>query len=212
MKTLRNLFIAATLCAVLAAPALIAEEETAKKSAEAKVNKYFGQLSCAMCALKKTDSCQAALTQEVAGKQGKIVKHVTLLTNNETAKDFHSNICSGDQVNVTVTGLIAVSGDAKQIAASKIQKSKSELTGQLSCAMCALKKTDSCQAALTVSRTKADGKSTELTLLLLNNQTAKDFHKNICSGDQVSVTVKGYVSGKTGKKALVASEITKSAK
>ena len=125
MKTLRNLFIAATLCAVLAAPALIAEEETAKKSAEAKVNKYFGQLSCAMCALKKTDSCQAALT---------------------------------------------------------------------------------------VSRTKADGKSTELTLLLLNNQTAKDFHKNICSGDQVSVTVKGYVSGKTGKKALVASEITKSAK
>ena len=75
------------------------------------------------------------------------------------------------------------------------------LTGKGECAKCSLKKTESCQMALTV---KEDGK--DQTYLVANNDTSKAFHKNICSSTK-DVKVTGTIKEEGGKKVLEAKKI-----
>lgn len=104
----------------LAIPLTASAEEDSKKAK--KERKTRGVLSCAKCSLGKTDSCQAALTFKRKNKQGEQIDRVLLLKNNEVAKAFHDNICSGDKVPVVVTGIREGKGKNMVILASKIQK------------------------------------------------------------------------------------------
>ncbi len=72
------------------------------------------------------------------------------------------------------------------------------IKGKGECAKCSLKKTDSCQMAVTTK----DGTQ----YLVENNDTSKKFHKNICT-EEKDVEVTGTVSEKDGKKVITASKI-----
>jgi hypothetical protein len=72
------------------------------------------------------------------------------------------------------------------------------IKGKGECAKCSLKKTESCQMAVTTK----DG----TTYLVENNDTSKKFHKNICT-EEKDVEVTGTVSEKDGKKMITASKI-----
>lgn len=88
-----------------------------------------------------------------------------------------------------VMAIPAMAGDAK-------------LEGEATCAKCTLKQTDSCQAAITVIG--ADGKKE--TILADKNDTAKAFHKTICT-DTVKVKAEGAITEKDGKKTIALSKI-----
>jgi len=77
-----------------------------------------------------------------------------------------------------------------------------KIAGDAMCAKCALKQTDACQMAINVKN--ADGK--EETLLVENNQVAKDFHKNICK-ETKSVNGEGEITEKDGKKTIALTKI-----
>jgi hypothetical protein len=88
--------------------------------------------------------------------------------------------------------IAALSGLAVFAADTQTIKGKGE------CAKCSLKKTDSCQMAVTTK----DG----TMYLVENNDISKKFHKNICT-DEKDVEVTGTVSEKDGKKIITASKI-----
>lgn len=75
------------------------------------------------------------------------------------------------------------------------------ITGQGTCAKCALHETADCQ---TVIQTKEHGQ--KVTYYLADNPTSKDFHENICKKPE-KVTATGTVSEENGKKILTASKI-----
>lgn len=75
------------------------------------------------------------------------------------------------------------------------------LKGEAKCAKCALKQSDKCQ---TVIQAEKNGKT--VTYYLTSNDTAKGFHKNVCS-DTKKVTAKGTVKEEDGKKMLTVSKI-----
>lgn len=75
------------------------------------------------------------------------------------------------------------------------------ITGQGTCAKCALHETDKCQ---TVIQTKEHGQ--KVTYYLADNAVSKDFHDNICKKPE-KVTATGTVSEENGKKILTASKI-----
>jgi len=75
------------------------------------------------------------------------------------------------------------------------------ITGDASCAKCAMHQSDTCQ---TVVKTTADGKD---TLYYLTGKAAKTFHKNICEGGTEKVTVSGKVTEKDGKLMLDATKV-----
>jgi hypothetical protein len=79
---------------------------------------------------------------------------------------------------------------------------ETKLTGEATCAKCTLKKADSCQAAITV--TKADG--TKETYLAAKNDVAKGFHSKICT-DTVQVNAEGTVTEKDGSKEIALTKI-----
>lgn len=119
MKIFHSILVVVALS--LAIPSVVAEE----KKAEKKERTIRGVLACAKCTLKKTKSCQAALTVKRKNKEGEQIERVILLKNNETAKAFHDNICPpGDKVLVRVTGLIEGKQKNRMLVASKIEKAK----------------------------------------------------------------------------------------
>ncbi len=120
MKTFKS--ILAIIALSVAIPSIAAEEKKAAKQERT----FRGVLACAKCTLKKTKSCQAALTAQRKNKQGEAVERVFLLKNNEIARAFHNNICSGDKVPVKVTGVWegARRSQNRVIVASKIEKVK----------------------------------------------------------------------------------------
>lgn len=122
MKSFKSILAIAALA--LAIPFVATADEGEKKAK--KERKTKGVLVCAKCSLKKTDSCQAALTINRKNKQGKEINRVFLLTNNDVAKAFHKNICSGDKVPVNVTGVRNGKGKNMTITASKIEKAKAK--------------------------------------------------------------------------------------
>ena len=75
------------------------------------------------------------------------------------------------------------------------------ITGDASCAKCALHQADKCQ---TVVKATVAGK--EVSYYLVGKE-AKAFHGKICSGTTEKVTVTGTVNEKEGKQMLNASKI-----
>ena len=77
-----------------------------------------------------------------------------------------------------------------------------KIAGDAKCAKCDLKQTDECQMAIEVKN--ADGKKE--TMLVENNQVAKDFHKNICK-ETKAVNGEGTITEKDGKKTIALTKI-----
>lgn len=77
-----------------------------------------------------------------------------------------------------------------------------KFAGNAMCAKCELKQTEVCQMAIKVKN--ADGK--EDTLLVTDNQVAKDFHKTICKETR-AVNGEGTISEKDGKKMMTLTKI-----
>ena len=75
------------------------------------------------------------------------------------------------------------------------------VTGDASCAKCALHQADKCQ---TVVKATVAGKEVSYNL---TGKEAKAFHGKICSGSTEKVTVTGTVSEKDGKQMLNATKI-----
>ena len=121
MKSFKSILAIAALAIAIPFAASAEEKKAAKKERTTK-----GVLVCAKCSLKKTDSCQAALTINRKNKEGKEINRVFLLKNNDVAKAFHKNICSGDKVPVAVTGVREGKGKNITITASKIEKAKAK--------------------------------------------------------------------------------------
>ncbi len=77
-----------------------------------------------------------------------------------------------------------------------------KFSGTAMCAKCALKQADECQMAIKIKDT--DGKVE--TLLVENNQIAKDFHDNICKKN-ADVNAEGTVTEIGGKKVVTLKKI-----
>ena len=75
------------------------------------------------------------------------------------------------------------------------------VTGEGTCAKCALHETDKCQ---TVIQTEENGK--KVTYYLAQNKVSKDFHDNVCEKPQ-KITATGTVKEKDGKMVLTATKI-----
>lgn len=76
-----------------------------------------GEAKCAKCALDETDKCQTAI--EVTTNGAKVVYY---LENNDVAKAFHKNVCTGS-ANVVATGSVEMKEGKHVMTASKIEKS-----------------------------------------------------------------------------------------
>jgi len=77
-----------------------------------------------------------------------------------------------------------------------------KITGEASCAKCALNLTAECQNAITI--TGKDGKKE--VILMEQNAVAKDFHSTICQ-DPAKVKAEGVMAERDGKKVLTATKI-----
>ncbi len=77
-----------------------------------------GEGKCAKCSLKEADKCQNVIE---AKEGGKTVKYY--VTQNETAKEFHDNICK-EPKKVTATGTVKEVDGKKELTVSKIELAK----------------------------------------------------------------------------------------
>ena len=77
-----------------------------------------------------------------------------------------------------------------------------KITGDATCAKCTLKTADACQMAITYKN--AEGK--DETILVENNQVAKDFHPTICKTTE-KVNAEGSITEKDGKKTLTLTKV-----
>jgi hypothetical protein len=73
-----------------------------------------GEGKCAKCSLKETEKCQNVI-------EAKGVKYY--VTQNETAKEFHDNICK-EPKKVTATGTVKEVNGKKELTVSKIELAK----------------------------------------------------------------------------------------
>ena len=74
-----------------------------------------GTLECGKCELHQTDKCQNVLKVTQGDKST-----LYYLTDNETSKTNHSEVCAAPKDNVTVTGTVSTKGDKNMLTASKI--------------------------------------------------------------------------------------------
>ena len=77
-----------------------------------------GEGKCGKCSLKETEKCQNVIE---AKEGGKTVKYY--LTQNETSKEFHDNICK-EAKKVTATGTVKEVDGKKELTVSKIELAK----------------------------------------------------------------------------------------
>jgi hypothetical protein len=96
------------LVGLLAIPAFAADKEVT----------ITGLGQCAKCALHETDKCQNTIQTEENGK-----KVIYYLTENDTSKDFHDNICKKSE-KVTATGKVSEKDGKKILTVSKIEAAK----------------------------------------------------------------------------------------
>ncbi len=78
-----------------------------------------GEAKCAKCSLKETSKCQTVV--QAAGEDGKTVTYY--LANNQTAKDFHENVCQ-EPKKVTATGTVTMVDGKHQLTVAKIEVAK----------------------------------------------------------------------------------------
>ncbi|MBI3881654.1 MAG: hypothetical protein HY301_16520 [Verrucomicrobia bacterium] len=115
MKNLLKIFsLLAVAFALAAAPAVFADKATK----EAKERTFTGELKCAKCALKESDTCQNVLETEVKG-----AKHNLWLEANEVSKAFHETVCK-EPKKATVTGKVKQEGGKMVLTAAKIELAK----------------------------------------------------------------------------------------
>ena len=98
--------------------------------------------------------------------------------------------------------LFVVPGLLGMVMSVSVMAEDVKITGEASCAKCALNLTSECQNAITI--TGKDGKKE--VILMEQNAVAKDFHSTICQ-DPAKVKAEGVLAEKDGKKVLTATKI-----
>jgi hypothetical protein len=177
-------------------------EEAPKKEAKAKPAKkkvaasltIKGTGSCLKCALKKSDSCQNAITTSVNGKE-----KLYVFAKNECSNGFHKNLCS-TTAEIVAVGTLADEGNVFTPTSLKLQEKKT-LTGEALCLKCELKKSRTCQNAVRVS---VDGK--DVIYALDQNKVSRAFHSKVCQST-IKVIAEGTVAEINGKLEFTASKI-----
>ena len=99
-------------------------------------------------------------------------------------------------------GCCPVADKAACSMADKNCGEKVTITGDMVCAKCKLHLTDQCQTVIQVEK---DGKT--VNYYLVDNETAKASHGEICSGQSKKVTAMGCVAEKDGKQSFTACKI-----
>ena len=100
-----------------------------------------------------------------------------------------------------IAGLVLIALATPSFAADK-EKEKT-ITGEAKCAKCALKETSKCQ---TVIETKNKEGGKPVLYYVVNNDVAKEFHKNVCT-DTKKVKAIGTVKKVDGKNEFEATKI-----
>jgi hypothetical protein len=185
-----------TVCGLLAA------WTTPAQAGEGKDKTVKGKGLCAKCALDEASSCQNAVQFKKEAKEGEEAKKVTVyMAKNDVAKDFHGEICKSTKPVVARGDIKKVDGKYVLTAKNIELQSDMTLTGLAQCGKCSLKETSSCQTAI---QAKENGK--DVTYFLTSNDTAKDFHSNVCQGKK-KVKAKGALKEKDGKNHFTAKKI-----
>ena len=109
---MRNTLAGLAACVVMMGAGMLwADDAAASKEVTLK-----GTLTCAKCDLKETAKCQNVLK---VTEGDKVVKYY--LTENQTSKTSHKDVCSAPKDNVSVTGVVSEKDGKKMIEASKIE-------------------------------------------------------------------------------------------
>jgi hypothetical protein len=170
--------------------------DTGKKKVPASLT-IKGTGSCLKCALKKSDTCQNALTATINGKE-----KLYVFAKNECSNGFHKNLCSA-QAEIVAVGTLAEEGDQSIFTPSSLKlQEKKTLTGEALCLKCELKQSRTCQNAIRVS---VDGK--DLIYALDQNKVSRSFHSKVCQST-VAVVAQGTIADINGKLEFTASEIS----
>jgi RecG-like helicase len=103
----------------IAALAILALATPSVAQAKEKEVTITGEAKCAKCSLHQGDKCQTVVQAE--GKNGKMVTYY--LTDTDTAKSFHENVCH-EPKKVTVTGKAKKVDGKRELAASEIKITK----------------------------------------------------------------------------------------
>jgi len=170
--------------------------DTGKKKVPASLT-IKGTGSCLKCALKKSDTCQNALTTSINGKE-----KLYVFAKNECSNGFHKNLCSA-QAEIVAIGTLAEEGDQSIFTPTSLKlQEKKTLTGEALCLKCELKQARTCQNAIRVS---VDGK--DLIYALDQNKVSRSFHSKVCQST-VAVVAQGTIANMNGKLEFTASEIS----
>ena len=170
--------------------------DTGKKKVPASLT-IKGTGSCLKCALKKSDTCQNALTTTINGKE-----KLYVFAKNECSNGFHKNLCSA-QAEIVAIGTLAEEGDQSIFTPTSLKlQEKKTLTGEALCLKCELKQARTCQNAIRVS---VDGK--DLIYALDQNKVSRSFHSKVCQST-VAVVAQGTIADINGKLEFTASEIS----
>lgn len=170
--------------------------DTGKKKVPASLT-IKGTGSCLKCALKKSDTCQNALTTTINGKE-----KLYVFAKNECSNGFHKNLCSA-QAEIVAVGTLAEEGDQSIFTPTSLKlQEKKTLTGEALCLKCELKQARTCQNAIRVS---VDGK--DLIYALDQNKVSRSFHSKVCQST-VAVVAQGTIADINGKLEFTASEIS----
>jgi hypothetical protein len=170
--------------------------DTGKKKVPASLT-IKGTGSCLKCALKKSDTCQNALTATINGKE-----KLYVFAKNECSNGFHKNLCSA-QAEIVAVGTLAEEGDQPIFTPTSLKlQEKKTLTGEALCLKCELKQSRTCQNAIRVS---VDGK--DLIYALDQNKVSRSFHSKVCQST-VAVVAQGTIADINGKLEFTASEIS----
>ncbi|MDB4626234.1 DUF6370 family protein [bacterium] len=170
--------------------------DTGKKKVPASLT-IKGTGSCLKCALKKSDTCQNALTATINGKE-----KLYVFAKNECSNGFHKNLCSA-QAEIVAVGTLAEEGDQSIFTPTSLKlQEKKTLTGEALCLKCELKQSRTCQNAIRVS---VDGK--DLIYALDQNKVSRSFHSKVCQST-VAVVAQGTIADINGKLEFTASEIS----
>ena len=102
----------------LAAIAVLAVAFATTARAEDKEVTITGMGKCAKCQLKQADKCQNVIETKEHGK-----KVTYWVAKNETADNFHENICKAPK-KVTATGTVKEEDGKKVLTASKMELAK----------------------------------------------------------------------------------------
>jgi hypothetical protein len=104
---------------------------------------------------------------------------------------------------IATVSAVAILGLASTSFAAENSGKEKTISGTAKCAKCALHQTDKCQTAVEVSGKNGKTK----TVLLENNDVAKNFHEQICK-DSKKVKVTGTMhKGDSGKQEMAATKI-----